>query len=283
MKRRAEQACENDDRNINSTVKSSKSFKENEFLTSYFSNVRKIPKFKGDHGIHGKFIEGTYVIYPINNVKELIQSKFSAQKFSLGVVRLRFLLSEDFKLLYAPEGHPNPNIPHHYRMTGAKKKCDAVCTTAGNVFYNRQHEVVKVSHKSGDFHPDFDSLQWALAVMFVNNVKFAKKVIIEERKSSGAVLGSVSVDSDLLKEVVLNKFSARLKKIFFDNNQNLTKITHEYKDPNKKTTPLPLRPKIKPLNFDDLAPTLDIPQGVRESVMGDDSEEHNFVPRRFIL
>lgn len=79
---------------------------------------------------------------------------------------LRFLVKLDGELVFGAEGAPIPgekrveHIPVHYQM--ADMGFEAKCLTAGNAYFDKNNQLCIIDHKSGDFHPGFDTLQFAI-------------------------------------------------------------------------------------------------------------------------
>lgn len=200
------------------------------------------------------FNNSTYTIYNIHTLSDLIEFAFPRKKMSAqqrgkkvsNKIKLRFLLTvkgedqlknpiKNFELLFGEEGDPTSIIPPHYVLTGVKTAEAARCYVAGNVTFNLifdeeskliDYEIMKISNKSGDFKPCFDSLQLALGVMFTNNLKFSKQLLIEQHNVKSAIHKYSLVTSEV-KRFIEPLFTEAQKFEFVENNKKLVKRTYE--------------------------------------------------------
>ena len=92
---------------------------------------------------------------------------------------LRFLLSTNNNLIFAKEGYPSKDIPAHFQMANLNYE-HAKCLTAGNAFFNEKGELCKINHKSGDFRPSFDSLQFVFPALLKAGIPIAKELEIDK-------------------------------------------------------------------------------------------------------
>ena len=92
-------------------------------------------------------------LYPIDQLDKLTLVLQQKNAFIV-----RFVVAQDGVLWFAEEGVPGSNIPAHYQMCSEHAN-DALCLTAGNVEFSHDYQqIIRVSHKSGDFRPSFESL-----------------------------------------------------------------------------------------------------------------------------
>lgn len=161
-------------------------------LKELFKNTEELDKnFKSNNFRKPLNKDAAYTLYPLCKLDELA----AAAKMIRGAKShaFRFLVDTSGILWLAFEGGAGTQIPAHYKMTGESSGA-ARCKTAGNIFLNEQGEIYKVNHKSGDFTPSFNSLQWLFIILAnTTEIKIAKNVIIEELTSSGGSKKSYSV------------------------------------------------------------------------------------------
>lgn len=108
---------------------------------------------------------------------------------------LRFLLRTNGELVFAHEGYPSGLIPAHWHMAGTTMPLDAKCITAGNVFFDEENNLRCINHKSGDFRPPFDSLQFVFPELIKAKIPLANKLAIQRLNSSGVQEQTYEVDS----------------------------------------------------------------------------------------
>ncbi|KGP62498.1 hypothetical protein EP47_06230 [Legionella norrlandica] len=123
-----------------------------------------------------------------NKINQLLKDKTCHKEIRGNKVykALRFLLKTDGELVFAHEGCPNGIVPSHWQMTGATRVFDASCITAGNVFFDERNTLQIINHKSGDFRPAFDSLQFVFPEL-IKAISLGKTLEIQKLYSSGAV------------------------------------------------------------------------------------------------
>lgn len=123
-----------------------------------------------------------------NKINQLLKDKICHKEICGNKVYkvLRFLLRTNGELVFAHEGCPNGIIPAHWHMTGAHRVFDAFCITAGNVFFDENNILQIINHKSGDFRPEFDSLQFVFPEL-IKSISLDKTLEIQKLCSSGAL------------------------------------------------------------------------------------------------
>jgi hypothetical protein len=132
-------------------------------------------------------IDYSHDIYPLSHLAALIEKIKARGEFSI-----RYLVDIANVMWFALEGVPNATTPAHWQMTG-EYQSTAKCLAAGNIYFSADYkEIILINHKSGDFRPDFDSLQIALAILAKNravltsmSLKLAAELSIEALSSSG--------------------------------------------------------------------------------------------------
>ena len=115
--------------------------------------------------------ESNFKLYPIQQLPALIAVLNLKNKSSGGkpLRKIRYLVDLEQQLWFAEEGSANKTIPAHYQMTGEERN-SARCLAAGNLKFSENfREIIKINNKSGDFHPDFNSIQWLLAILIANS------------------------------------------------------------------------------------------------------------------
>ncbi|KTD53839.1 hypothetical protein Lsan_3503 [Legionella santicrucis] len=132
--------------------------------------------------------EGSPLIVKPNDINQLLKDKICHKEIRGNKVYkvLRFLLRTDGELVFAHEGCPNGLIPAHWHMTGAARVFDASCITAGNVFFDENNTLQIINHKSGDFRPAFDSLQFVFPEL-IKAISLDKTLEIQKLYLSGAL------------------------------------------------------------------------------------------------
>jgi hypothetical protein len=181
------------------------------------------PEFKSEKGNNAKLIKAVqfdlrakrtwpddevYALYTVNTLLNFIEIIEQKQKPQNQEERcMRFLVSSRFELWFGFEGRPSRTnkIPPHSRITGVVG--DKECITAGNIFYDSDGKtIVGISNKSGNFCPDYDSIKWALVIMFLCEVKFSDKIFIEKTADNGIITRHKNIDIVDLKNQVLDCF-----------------------------------------------------------------------------
>lgn len=186
------------------------------------------PVFLGHTSMKRRNIRAEYTIHTIQTFHTIVDDFFKNHS-NKEKCKVRFLISNNYELLFAPEGTPNSTVPAHYQMTGAQLQSNASCITAGNFKINKNKEIVLVNHKSGDFRPTFNSLQWAFAVCFANDVKFAETITIVQLGDRGEKLRSNEgiIRTELSKQIYTN-FSDDFFAKFKAANTNISPKTYVY-------------------------------------------------------
>lgn len=135
-------------------------------------------------------------IYHVQNIDELL-NKINLEKverFGDKYKAVRFLLCKNGNLVFGEEGHPDENTPAHSQMVADPAEVE--CVTAGNAYFNSNHQLCILNHKSGDFRPSFNSLQFVLdALSNCKQVKLAKTIRVEQMDGSACVIKTHRIDS----------------------------------------------------------------------------------------
>lgn len=116
--------------------------------------------------------EPEHVVVTLNNittlVNELKQSELDeyeertynenaptySEKYSL-----RYLVTPNMQMLFAKEGQLSKTIPGHRHMADT-------CLAAGNIFFSKDYSrVTMITHDSGDFQPNANSLLWPIIIL----------------------------------------------------------------------------------------------------------------------
>lgn len=111
---------------------------------------------------------------------------------------LRFLMKTDGSLVFAAEGGPGKHIPAHWQMTGESTPVDAGCITAGNAYFDADNNLCCFNNQSGDFRPEFDSLQFVIPKFVEANIPFKDTVQIQRASRSGLIEESYDVEKEEL-------------------------------------------------------------------------------------
>jgi hypothetical protein len=86
---------------------------------------------------------------------------------------VRYIVTEQNRLLLAREGKPGRHIPEHKEMSSYVR-------AAGNLYFTPDHTAFnKISHESGDFCLDPSSLVWPIALLIAQNVPLTPTFTIE--------------------------------------------------------------------------------------------------------
>ena len=126
--------------------------------------------FEG-HNRHRILGKSTYTIYPLCALDDLITVLRSKEEPEVVV---RYLVDKNGYFWLAEEGPASKIIPSHARMMGNSLKAPS-CLTAGNLVFSEDYRsIIAIDHKSGDFTPSFNSLQWALVVLIANEATFTE-------------------------------------------------------------------------------------------------------------
>ncbi|MBA2652488.1 MAG: hypothetical protein H0U73_09520 [Tatlockia sp.] len=187
-----------------------------------FSSLETSPHFKGDKTSRNNKLKGTYTIFSVNTLPELIEElRKSTDK---DTITLRFVVTPNNEISFAREGAPNSFIPAHFAMTGLVQTA-ALCKTAGNIKINKTNEVVFISHKSGDFQPSWPSLIHGLFALLACNVKFADEFQIEKYVT---IYETLNVKLDRVTKEIDSKFTPEQKEQCREANSKLVNKTHVY-------------------------------------------------------
>ena len=115
-------------------------------------------------------IEARPKCYPIQKLPELIEV---LRLKTEDPYTIRFLVDMGRNLWFAEEGLPSAHIPAHYQMTNEDNKV-AGCIAAGNLSFSEDYKhIIALNNKSGDFHPDFDTIKWPLAILIANTTQLS--------------------------------------------------------------------------------------------------------------
>ncbi len=186
-----------------------------------FSKLEKDPSFKGDNQkARNSKLRGKYVIHTMNNLAELLAEirKTSSEE----IITIRWVLTRQSELLLASEGRPTATIPPHFAMTGLSLD-SASCRTAGNAGFDKEGNLVFLSHKSGDFLPSWDSLQYGLFAFLACGAKFLDKITLQKN-----IITDLTFSVDSLKNELDTRFTPEQKERCKTLNENLTIEPHIY-------------------------------------------------------
>lgn len=136
----------------------------------------------------------------ILNDDKCVRVSLNINKVKKNVKAVRFLLTADNRLVFGPEGRPDPgnDIPAHAHLAELKniKKCS--CITAGDAYFSEDNHLIAINHQSGDFRPSFDSLQFVLPQLRSFSIPMANSIIIYELGDSGGSLAEYNISGALL-------------------------------------------------------------------------------------
>ncbi|HTM63860.1 MAG TPA: hypothetical protein VL360_05105 [Gammaproteobacteria bacterium] len=113
---------------------------------------------------------------------------------------VRFLLSTKNNLIFAKEGSPLKDIPAHFQMANFDVD-QAKCLTAGNAYFNDNGELCRIDHKSGDFRPPFDTLQFVFPALIQSGIPIAKELEIDKLNDKGGFEKRFKIDSSLISQL----------------------------------------------------------------------------------
>lgn len=138
----------------------------------------------------------------IDQVNDLLNDKGCRRENltdDLHVKTLRFLLTIDDQLVFGPEGVPSPrnDIPAHAHLAEAKSIWSEECITAGNAYFSDDNKLVGINHKSGDFRPSFDSLQFVFPHFSRFAIPMAKSILVYELDIYGGYVSDYVINSDI--------------------------------------------------------------------------------------
>lgn len=185
-----------------------------------FSPLEKDPLFKGNNTARNNKLRGKYVIHTMNTLAELLgeERKSNNEK----IIIIRWVLTPEGELLLAKEGAPTSTIPAHFAMTGLSHD-SAVCKASGNAGFDKEGNLVFLSHKSGDFQPSWDSLQFGLFAFLACGAKFLDKITLQKNITTDLTL---SLES--LKKELDTRFTPEQKEQCKNLNENVSKKSHVY-------------------------------------------------------
>lgn len=97
-------------------------------------------------------------------------------------VVLRYALTEQNEMRYGAEATPGKRTPAHVQLISrdsAVSRQNIRCLAAGNIII-KDGKLVAITNKSGDFRPDVQSMQFALAAMLREGIAFGNEITIEQ-------------------------------------------------------------------------------------------------------
>jgi hypothetical protein len=191
-----------------------KKLDESAIAEEIFSSLESAPSFKGDNQkARNSKLRGKYVIHTMNTLPELLEEirKSSSQENII----IRFVLTHKHELLFAREGLPNSTLPPHFAMTGLSLD-SASCRTAGNAAFDKEGNLVFLSHKSGDFLPSWDSLQYGLFAFLACGTKFRDVITLQKQ-----IITNLTISLDSLKKELDARFTPEQKEHCKNVNKNL--------------------------------------------------------------
>jgi hypothetical protein len=149
-------------------------------------------------------IKNNPLIVQVDKIKQLLQNKecYQTECDNKTYKVLRFLLRSNGELVFAHEGGPHGIVPAHSQMLVGD---NVSCITAGNAYFNVETNTLElINHKSGDFRPPFDSLQFVLPQLvseLINvNIPISNTLKIEQLNGSGVVLETHQVSHEEIIE-----------------------------------------------------------------------------------
>ncbi len=174
-----------------------------------------IPQYKVNVCQTDRTKKSQYDIYPIKHVNTLCMERQDKT--------VRYFVDSNMQLWVAPEGVPSEKIPAHFQMSGVSKS-QATCVAAGNLIFSEDFQrLVKVSNKSGDFQPNFQCLQWILAILITNesNLPFALSdtLILEKAVFERGGGKKYSISTVDLRQWVNDAFNQQMELINLFKNQ----------------------------------------------------------------
>lgn len=104
-------------------------------------------------------------LYPFAKLHDLI-NEVSHTEVDLdedSLYKIRFVMNQHFQVWFSKEGPPSSITPGHGQMLEKE-----ACICAGVLRFSKSFDILEIDHKSGDFRPDFNSLQWFLLALAVN-------------------------------------------------------------------------------------------------------------------
>lgn len=117
-------------------------------------------------------VESNHSMYPIRQYAALSRALNDLSE-SQEKLSVRYLVSEQNKLLLAREGKPDSSVPMHREI----RNC---CRAAGNLHFSPDYQAfTKITHESGDFQLDAASLIWPIATLVHMNTPLTNPFTIE--------------------------------------------------------------------------------------------------------
>lgn len=114
------------------------------------------------------------------------------------LIAVRFLLTDAHQLIFGLEGVPGGETPAHFQLSNLVRY-EASCITAGDAFFDKNHRLCRINHKSGDFRPSFHSLQFVLPLLLTEKIDLAEVLMIEELNDKGGLIEIHCIDTSLIK------------------------------------------------------------------------------------
>ena len=147
---------------------------------------------------------------------------------------VRFLLNTDGKLRFSPDDsclRHDGSVPHFWYMAVSGEvmtyACDgtpiekthqnAVCWSAGRVFFDDKDRVCGIAADSIEFAVPIDSLQLALDAMKNENISMASEIFVFKRDDDGRKTEFIIQPFSAANPLALSMFSAR--RSFLDQNK----------------------------------------------------------------
>lgn len=174
-----------------------------------------IPQYKVNVCQTDRTKKSQYDIYPIKHINKLFMDRQNKT--------VRYFVDSNMQLWVAPEGVPSEKTPAHFQMSGVSKS-QATCVAAGNLIFSEDFQrLVKVSNKSGDFQPNFECLQWILAILATNesNLPFALSdtLILEKAVFEPGGGKKYKINTVDLRQWVKDAFNEQIELISLFKNQ----------------------------------------------------------------
>jgi hypothetical protein len=191
-------------------------------------------------------------IYTSDNYSALLTpNSFDMENYlgldEIPICPLRVGLTNTFEIVLGKEGVPKlfNDIPSHSDILGL------FCAFAGNLFFNIENEVCKISNKSNHYQPHFNAMQYLLIAMLKSGkFKFADNLIIVECKKVGGVYTEVN------HEISFNDLKAELNLLEEGYSRKIAALATEalLEVKNEFATPLLKRKKEKTLSPNAASP-----------------------------
>lgn len=103
-----------------------------------------------------------------NKSSEIEDENEYAQKYSV-----RYLITPDWQIIFAPEGAPSQLIPSHREMNHQ-------CLAAGNLYFSHDYNCVTgINNQSGDFKPSMFSIIWTILMLNDSGLKIHDNFFID--------------------------------------------------------------------------------------------------------